>query len=295
MTDSLAAPSPIAAHLADPSLLSGGGRFWLYPTTDGTEDWASRSFSVWSSDDLVAWTDHGEVLRLGDDVQWARSRAWAPAIHSHEGRYFLYFTAEMNIGVATADRPEGPFRDLGHPLVGAGELPGAMIDPSVFVDDDGAAYLLWGNTWLHMARLGSDFMSLEAGTRVSWQPTGFREAAWMHKFRGTYYLSWSENDTRDASYRVRYATASSLLGPWRDRGVLVEQLPALGVMATGHHAILRVPGTDDHIIAYHRFALDGGDGHHREVVFDLLRHTSDGGLERIDPGAPALRYSAPRA
>lgn len=279
------APSPLPGFYADPALVVVDGEYWLYPTTDGSDMWAATSFRAFSSPDLAEWTPRGEVLRLGSDVAWCDERAWAPAVAERDGTFFFYFTAGGDsIGVASGPTPTGPFVDSTAPIVPAGAFAGTAIDPSVFHDDDGTRYLLWGNGVAHLARLNDDMTSFDAATVVSWVPTGFREAISLHRRRDRYYASWSENDTREPDYRVRYATASALTGPWTDHGVLIEQNAAAGSFATGHHCVTRVPGTDDWVIAYHRFARDRGNGYRREIVFDALTHRADGLLEVVhDP------------
>jgi beta-xylosidase len=252
-------PSRVRGHFADPDLAIFGDRYFLYPTTDGHEDWGSHSFNVFSSPDLVEWTDHGVALDLSTDVTWAQSHAWAPAIAGKNGTFYLYYTAENNIGVAVADSPTGPFRDIGRPLVADGEFKGRAIDPSVFVDK-GAAYLYWGNGRLNAVRLNDDMTSFDSSQVISWTPTDFREAAWVHRRGDVYYLSWSVDDTRHEDYRVRYATSQGPFGPWVDHGILLEKVAERGILATGHHSIINVPGTDEWVIAYHRFAIPGGDG-----------------------------------
>ena len=287
-------PSGLGRWLADPSLVSADGRYWLYPTTDGHPDWGATSFSAYSSPDLVEWRDEGEVLRLGSDVSWAERYAWAPSILERDGAFYLYFTAEQSIGVARASAPAGPFEDLGRPLVAAGDFPGVAIDPSVFTDDDGVTYLYWGNGVAHGVPLRDDLMSFDPDQVVSWVPTGFREAATVHRRHDCYYLSWSENDTRETDYRVRYAVGPGPLGPWQDRGVLLEKSPGRGIVGTGHHTILRAPGGGDRwIIAYHRFAIPGGDGFHREIMFDWLVHRPDGDLEPVSPARTPIRAPIP--
>jgi len=288
-------PSPVAGFFADPNLVVIDGRFVLYPTTDGSENWAATSFSAFSSPDLVSWKDHGVILALDTHVDWAKDEAWAPAIAHRGDTYFLYFTAESNIGVATATTPFGPFVDLGHPLVADGEFSGRAIDPSVFVDDDGATYLYWGNGEAHVVELNPDMTSFDPSKVVTWTPTEFREAPWVHKRLGIYYLSWSVDDTRSADYRVRYATGASPYGPWTDRGVLLEKVPERGILATGHHSIANVPGTDDWIIAYHRFAIPDGDGFHREIAFDHLVYDSIGRIEKVVPSGRPIRVPIARA
>jgi beta-xylosidase len=264
--------STLRRYLADPCLVEIEGRFWLYPTTDGFPEWSSSSFRAYSSDNLVDWQDHGTVLELGTDVAWATTRAWAPAVIAHRGRYYLYFSADRNIGVAVGETPAGPFRDLGRPLVPADAYPGQMIDPAVFVDLDGTPFLYWGNGTAYGVQLNADMTSFNSRDVVCWHPGEFCEAAWVHSEDGVYYLTWSEGDTRSEDYRLAYATGSSALGPWRERGRLLGKRPELGIFATGHHSIAQDPVTCEWYIAYHRFALNGGDGFHREVVIDRLHH-----------------------
>lgn len=281
-------PSRVTGHFADPDLTVFGDRYFLYPTTDGHEDWDSRSFSAFSSTDLVDWTDHGVILDLATDVSWAHSHAWAPAIAARDGRFYLYFTAESNIGVAVSDSPTGPFRDSGRPLVADGAFRGRAIDPSVFIDN-GAAYLYWGNGRVNAVRLNDDMVSFEISQVVSWTPSDFREAAWVHRRGDIYYLSWSVDDTRHEDYRVRYATGPGPFGPWTDRGILLEKVAERGILATGHHSIINVPGTDEWVIAYHRFAIPGGDGFHREIAFDRLKHSANGLIDKVIPSSDPIR------
>ena len=282
-------PSVVGGHFADPDLIVVDGRYYLYPTTDGVEGWAATTFRVFSSTDLVDWTDHGVVLDL-DDVPWASEHAWAPAIARRGDRFFLYFTAEgENIGVAVADGPLGPFQDIGRPLVAEGAYGGRAIDPSVFQDADGTAYLYWGNAIAHGVPLNDDMVSFDPAAVVEWPPTDFCEAAWVHRRGDVYYHSWSVDDTRHEDYRVAYATGAGPLGPWTDRGTLLAKVPDRGILATGHHSITNVPGTDEWVIAYHRFAIPDGDGYHREVAFDRLVHGADGLIEKVTPSTQPLR------
>jgi beta-xylosidase len=278
---------------ADPNLVVFDDTYHLYLTTDGIADWGSTSFRAFSSTDLSHWNDHGEILHLGSDVRWARQRAWAPTAVRRGDRYFFYFTAENNIGVAVGPSPVGPFTDLGRPLIAAGDYPGVAIDPSVFVDDDGQPYLLWGNTVAHAVPLNEDMTSFDPGRVMSWDLPGFREAPWMHRYDGTYYLSWSENDTREASYQVCYATGPTPAGPWTERGLLVQQRPEKGILGTGHHSITRAVD-EGWLIAYHRFAIPNGSGYQREVVIDRLTHNGNGLLEPILPSLETFRPSQPR-
>ena len=277
--------SPVLPGLnADPNIVRFGDTFYIYPTTDGFDGWSGTKFKAYSSKDLVHWTDHGVVLDLGPDVFWADSRAWAPTIAQKNGKYYFYFCADANIGVAVADSPTGPFMDaLGKPLLKAGQLPGQMIDPAAFTDDDGTTYLYWGNGRAYMAKLNPDMKSLDMSTLKDITPSGYNEGSFVVKRGGTYYFMWSENDTRDADYRVAYATGPSPTGPWTKRGVILEKDLALGIKGTGHHSVVQVPNSDDWYIAYHRFAIPGGDGTHRETTIDKMEFDADGLIKKVVP------------
>ncbi|GAQ65099.1 family 43 glycosylhydrolase [Streptomyces scabiei] len=277
--------SPVLPGLnADPNIVRFGDTFYIYPTTDGFEGWSGTQFKAYSSKDLVNWKDHGVILDLGPDVSWADSRAWAPAMEERNGKYYFYFCADANIGVAVSDSPTGPFKDaLGKPLLKAGTLPGQMIDPAVFTDDDGKSYLYWGNGRAYVVPLNDDMVSFDSAKISDITPSGYNEGTFVIKRKGTYYFMWSENDTRDENYRVAYATGSSPTGPWTKRGVILEKDLSLGVKGPGHHSVVHVPGTDDWYIAYHRFAIPGGDGTHRETTIDKLEFDADGLLKKVVP------------
>ncbi|MFI9544102.1 family 43 glycosylhydrolase [Streptomyces sp. NPDC052016] len=277
--------SPVLPGLtADPNIARFGDTFYLYPTTDGFEGWSGTQFKAYSSTDLVHWKDHGVILDLGPDVSWADSRAWAPTIAEKDGKYYFYFSADANIGVAVSDSPTGPFEDaLGRPLLKAGQLTGQMIDPAVFTDDDGQSYLYFGNGRGYVVPLNADMTSFDPAKIKDITPGGYNEGSFVIKHEGTYYFMWSENDTRDENYRVAYATGPSPTGPWTKRGVILEKDLSLGIKGTGHHSVVRVPGSDDWYIAYHRFAIPGGDGTHRETTVDKLEFGGDGLIEKVVP------------
>ncbi|MDI3095517.1 family 43 glycosylhydrolase [Streptomyces sp. AN-3] len=282
--------SPVLPGLyADPDVRYMDGRYWIYPTTDGFPGWSGTRFKAFSSRDLVHWTDHGVILDLGPDVAWADGNAWAPAIAERDGKYYFYFCAEQQIGVAVADSPAGPFKDaLGGPLVGKGRFSGQMIDPSVFTDDDGRSYLYWGNGHGYVVPLNDDMVSFDASRVKDITPENFREGSFVVKRDGTYYFMWSEDDTRSEDYHVAYATGPTPLGPWTKRGTILSKRPEYGILGTGHHSVVNAPGTDDWYVVYHRFALNGpggpgGDGTHRETTIDRLRFAADGTIEPVVP------------
>ncbi|WP_406446507.1 family 43 glycosylhydrolase [Streptomyces sp. NBC_01613] len=289
--------SPVLPGLnADPDVHYLDGQYWIYPTTDGNQGWGSTSFKAYSSRDLIHWKDHGVILDLGPDVSWADKYAWAPAIAERGGKYYFYFCAEQQIGVAVADSPAGPFKDaLGKPLVAkGGSLGGQMIDPAVFTDDDGTSYLYWGNGHGYVVPLNDDMTSYDATKVKDITPDNFREGSFVIKRKGTYYFMWSEDDTRSENYHVAYATGPSPLGPWTKRGTILSKRPEYGILGTGHHSVVNVPGTDRWYVTYHRFALNGpgrpgGDGMHRETTIDRMEFAADGTIKPVVPTLESVR------
>ncbi|TKC10447.1 hypothetical protein FA048_09685 [Pedobacter polaris] len=282
--DTLNAPAAVLPNVyADPHIAAFGNRFYIYPTTDGSEGWKSTSFTAWSSKDLVKWKYEKVILDLPKDISWAKERAWAPAIAYKNGKYYYYFSADVNIGVAVSDKPTGPFKDaLGKPLVKKAMLRGQMIDPMVFVDDDGAAYLYFGQGNCNIVKLADNMISYDTTKIISIKPRGYNEGSFVFKRNGKYYLSWSEYDTRDPRYSVAYATSDSPLGPF----VKATKNPILKgkgvVKGAGHHSIVQVPGKDEWYIAYHRFKIPGGNGYNRETCISPLRFDQDGNIMPID-------------
>ncbi|MFC7530830.1 family 43 glycosylhydrolase [Actinoplanes sp. GCM10030250] len=277
---------------ADPHIASFNGRYYLYPTTDGYAGWSGTYYKAFSSTDLVNWTDHGVILDHGPDVSWADNSAWAPAVATRNGRYYLYFSGGLasgntakQLGVAVADSPTGPFRDaLGRPLVRSDQFSGGQaIDPMVFVDGDGQAYLYWGQGVARAVRLNADMVSFDPAQVRTITPPGYNEAPFVFKRNGTYYLMWSQNDTRSENYQVAYATGTSPLGPWTNRGVVLQKRLDLGIKGTGHHSVVQAPGTDTWYVAYHRFAVPAGDGTNRETAIDRMEFNADGTIRPVVP------------
>lgn len=281
----------IPGLFADPHLTYLDGRYYLYPTTDGWASWSATAYTAWSSTDLKTWTFHGDVLDLGPGVAWADNSAWAPAVVAKNGRYYLYFSGgaasgntAKQLGVAVSDSPAGPFRDaLGRPLVAAGAYSGQAIDPMVLTDSDGTSYLYWGQGALRVVPLNADMTSYDAARVRTITPARYNEAPFVFERNGTYYLMWSENDTRSEDYRVAYATSSSPTGPFTNRGVILSKDLGLGIRGTGHHSVVRAPGSDTWYIAYHRFAVPAGNGTNREVAIDRLTFNPDGTLAVVVP------------
>ena len=290
---------------ADPNIAVFGDTYYIYATTDGFPGWGGNEFYVWSSKNLVDWTRSAEpFLKLdgaNGNVPWATGNAWAPTIIERDGKYYFYFSGHnptynrKTIGVAVASSPEGPFIAQPTAMILNNEAvtSGQAIDPAAFHDPvTGKWYLAWGNGSPVIAELGDDMVSIKPGTyqRISGL-TDFREGVFLNYRDGLYHLTYSIDDTGSENYRVGYATATSINGPWTYRGVILQKDLSLGIKGTGHSSIINVPGTDDWYIAYHRFGMPGGDGTHRETTIDKLEFGADG---LIKPVTPTLESVAPQ-
>lgn len=160
------AENPIVqtCYTTDPAPMVSGDRLYLYTghDEDNADFFWMQEWRVYSTDDMVNWTDHGSPLAI-EDFSWADDRAWAPQCVERNGKFYLYvpvhskISGAMAIGVAVGDSPTGPFKDaIGAPLAdGSWDY----IDPTVFIDDDGQAYLYWGNPRLYYVKLNDDMIS----------------------------------------------------------------------------------------------------------------------------------------
>ena len=277
--------SPVfPGYHADPEILIYNSRYYIYPTTDGSEGWTASSYKTFSSSDLINWQDKGVIFDF-NSLSWGDMYAWAPAIAERNGTFYFYFCANQQIGVARSSSPTGPFSDaLGRPLVTAGQFGGQSIDPDVFIDDDGQAYFFFGQGGCHVVRLASDMISFN-GTPQNITPSGYNEGSEVFKRNGIYYLLWSENDTRSENYQVCYGTANNPMGPYTkaNNNPILQKNPSLGILGTGHNSVLKIPERDEFYIIYHRFAIPGGDGYHREVCIDRMYFYSDGSILPVVP------------
>lgn len=273
---------------ADPEAAVFGKTYWIYPTT--SRPYAEQvAFDAFSSPDLVHWTRHPNVLQI-EAISWARQALWAPAVVENNGRYYFFFSANDiqsdselgGIGVAVADRPEGPYRDLlGKPLIGAFHNGAQPIDQFVFKDDDGAWYMLYGG-WKHanIVRLKEDFTGVqpfEDGSvykEITPAPE-YVEGSLMFKRGGRYYYMWSEGGWGGPDYSVAYAIADAPTGPFTRIGKILQQDPAIATGA-GHHSVIHAPDDDSWYIVYHRRPLGGTDRNHRVTAIDRMVFDADG-------------------
>lgn len=278
-------PKPILdGFTADPSIRAFGNKYYIYPTSD-RPNWNTTEFAVWSSPNLIDWKKEGVFLDLTKEIDWADIKAWAPDCIERDGKYYFYFCGDHNIGVAVSDSPTGPFKDaLGHPLVENDKSETFSIDPHAFIDDDGQAYLYYGNGIPMVQKLNKDMISFAGPPMKIEGLREFREGIVTFKRNGKYYFMWSIDDARSPNYRVGWGIADSPLGPVKtpDKDFIVLQKHGNAV-ATAHHGLVNVPGTDRWYVAYHRHAVPGGSGYKRQVSLVRMEFDERGNIKPMDP------------
>ena len=276
---------------ADPEATVFGDRYWVYPTYSARYD-EQLHFDAFSSPDLVHWTKHSRILDHLE-VRWARRAMWAPAAVERGGRYYLFFAANDvrpgeigGIGVAVADAPAGPFKDLlGKPLLGEIVNGAQPIDQFVFRDEDGHDYMVYGG-WSHcnLVRLKPDFTGFipfaDGTTFKEITPEGYVEGPCMFRRNGKLYFMWSEGGWTGPNYSVAYAIGDSPLGPFKRIGKILQQDRSVATGA-GHHSVLRVPGTDEWYIVYHRRPLGETDANHRVTCMDRMEFDEQGFIQPV--------------
>src|SRR5687767_8713657 len=266
---------------ADPEGLIFNDRYWIYPTYSAPYD-EQTFFDAFSSPDLVNWTKHPRILSK-DEVKWARRAMWAPSAIEKDGKYYFFFAANDiqndqtlgGIGVAVADNPAGPFKDLlGKPLIDKFHNKAQPIDQFVFKDQDGSHYLIYGG-WRHcnIAKLNDGFTGFVANPDGSMfkeiTPDKYVEGPFMFRRGGKYYFMWSEGGWTGPNYSVAYAIADSPVGPFTRIGTILKQDPAIATGA-GHHSVLHVKKDDTYYIVYHRRPLGSRDPHNRVTCIDRM-------------------------
>jgi beta-xylosidase len=238
---------------------------------------------VYSSSDMVNWQEHPVPLKV-TDFTWAKSDAWAAQVIERNGKFYWYVTVEhgtipgKSIGVAVADSPTGPFKDaLGKALITNDmttktNISWDDIDPTVMIDNDGQAYLFWGNTVCHYAKLKANMVELDGPIQTISLPN-FTEAPWIHKKKDWYYLSYAYQFPE----KIAYAMSKSINGPWEYKGILNE---IAGNSNTNHQSIIEFKGKDYFI--YHNGATQpNGGSFRRSVCIDRLYYNEDGTLKRV--------------
>lgn len=291
---SVQANNPIITnvHTADPAALVHDGTVYIYAGHDEAQpDKAGYVMKEWlcfSSTDMVHWTSHGSPMSLAT-FPWAADSAWAGQAIEREGKFYWYVPVYLGngkgfgIGVGVSDNPAGPFTDaVGGPIITSDMTPDPAlpngtivtwddIDPSVFIDDDGQAYLFWGNYKLKYIKLKTNMIETEGEIRYIDIPE-FTEAPWVHKKGDLYYLSYATHFPE----RTAYATSKSINGPWEVRGI-IKQLA--GNCNTNHQAIIDFKGRSYFI--YHNGGTPTGGSFRRSVCIEYLNYNADGTIQPI--------------
>lgn len=276
---------------ADPEGTIMDGQFWIFPTYSAEYD-KQIFMDAFSSPDLVHWTKHEKVISQ-DGISWLRRALWAPAIMAANGKYYLFFGANDvhegevgGIGVATADKPEGPYKDaLGHPLIGDIVNGAQPIDQFVFHDDDGEYYMYYGG-WGHcnVVRLSQDLLSIipfpDGEMYKEITPRRYVEGPFMLKRNGKYYFMWSEGGWTGPNYSVAYAISDSPFGPFERVGKILEKDENVA-RGAGHHSVIKLPGKDKYYIVYHRRPLNETAGNNRETCIDKMEFNKDGTIKPV--------------
>ena len=296
--------NPIAdGWYADPEGIVFGNKYWIFPTFSAKyED--QVFLDAFSSKDLVHWEKHNRVLDTSV-IKWAKQAMWAPSVIEKNQRYYLFFSANDlqrpggpyweekdlynhygGIGVAVADSPEGPYEDhLGVPLINEFHNDAQPIDQFVFKDVDGTYYMFYGG-WRHcnIAILNDDFTGF-----VPWgdnqlfkeiTPEGYVEGPFVFRRKNNYYFMWSEGSWGDDTYKVAYAMADKVTGPYKRIDTILESDKNIATGA-GHNSVINTPNTDQWYMVYHRRPIPNKGRDHRVICVDKLEFNQDGTIKQV--------------
>ena len=308
-------------YMADPSGHVFGDRLFIYPShdresgipeNDNGDHFDMKDYHVLVLDDpdQLEARDLGKILDV-EDIPWAGRQLWDSDVVEKDGRYYLIYSLKdkndtFHLGVAIAEKPEGPFIPLPDPIRGS-----YSIDPCAFKDEDGEIYVYFGGLWGGQLQRYRDNKALESAllpegaepalparvvrmaadvTQFAEEPKPvvivdengqplraddphrFFEASWMHKRGGLYYFSYSTGD----SHLLCYATSTSPYGPFRFRGELLQ--PVVGW--TTHHSIVEWRGR--WFLLHHDSVPSGGRTWLRSVKIAELEYDEDGALHLKD-------------
>ena len=273
---------------ADPTARVFEGKLYLYPSHDipspieRLKEWfCMADYHVFSSENLVDWTDHGMILSQ-ENVPWVDSESysmWAPDCVYKDGKYYFYFPASpkgkkgFNVGVAIADKPYGPFKPLPEPIKGVGG-----IDPCVLLDTDGQAYLYWSGRGLNVAKLKDNMTELASEpVLVADVEDGFKEGPFAFKRNGKYYLTYPW--VKDKTECLAYAMSDNPMGPFEYKGIIMEQSPT-GCW-TNHHSLVEYKG--QWYLFYHHNDYSPEFDKNRSVRVDSLTFNPDGTIQLVTP------------
>lgn len=302
------AENPIVqtAYTPDPAPLVYNDTFYFYTghDADGASYFTMTDWRCYSTTDMKNWVDHGAVLSY-TDFEWADpDSCWAAQCVERDGKFYLYVTLSTTaaggaraIGVAVSDSPTGPFKDaIGKPLCGPDW---AYIDPTVLIDDDGQAYLYFGNPTLHYVKLKKNMIELDGeitATNMTSEQFGsnenadslYTEGPWIYKRNGIYYMVYAASGIPET---IDYSTSDSPIGPWKYQGRIMDNCPT---SFTIHPGIIEYKGHSYY--TYHTGDLEGGGGFTRSGAIEEFKFGSDGSIPHIDPtreGPDQIEYFNP--
>jgi hypothetical protein len=276
-------------YSADPSGLEYNGVLYTYWSNDDLNNGSYQMYQITclSTTDLKNWTNHGPVFDVRKDCTWA-GNSWAPSVVYRDGYFWMYFgNGGANIGVAKSTSPLGPFKDAkGSPII-TPSMPNCNVqwcfDPGVFVDDNGRVYMYFGGGGpgnLRAIELGSDMIST-IGTAVTINAPRFFEAAWVHKYNGKYYLSYSSDFSQGAA-TIEYMMSSSPMSGYTHKGTVMPN-PPNNNGNNNHQSIFQYRG--NWYIAYHNRYLASRQGidptYKRNACLDQLFYNADGTIKLV--------------
>ncbi len=297
---------PPGLYIADPEVRQmPDGRIYVYGSRDVPGNaWCSHAYHVLSTTDLVNWEVEQfsfATQGIGKQADYTDRVLYAPDCIYHDGRYYLYYCLASdgeNEGVAVASSPYGPFRD-GKAIKGI-----TGIDPSVFIDDDGQAYLFWGQGYAKGARLSKDMLSIEGEVHdslLTYETHAFNEASSVRKRNGIYYYVYGGHQRHGESNcaTLNYATATSPLGPYTFRGVIIDNWGSGRNLVNNHGCIVEING--QWYVAYHR--PTHASSTMRKACLEPITFNPDGTIPEVEmttqgaggPISPFYRMEAARA
>jgi len=277
---------------ADPSARAFGDRVYVYPSHDilategkGRVGWfCMEDYHVFSSANLTDWTDHGMIVTQ-NKVPWVKQDSysmWAPDCIERNGKYYFYFPTTpkdsttygrgFTIGVAVGDKPEGPFVTQPNPIKGV-----RGIDPNVFIDKDGQAYLYWSAGNIFAAKLKPNMLELDSEVKTLGElpVKGLKEGPYLFERNGKYYLTYPhvENKTE----RLEYAIGDNPLGPFKFAGVIMDESES-GCW-TNHHSIIQFK--NQWYLFYHNKDYSPNFDKARSIRADSLSFNADGTIQKV--------------
>jgi arabinoxylan arabinofuranohydrolase len=280
-------PMVQTGYTADPAPMVHNGVLYAFldHDEDGTCGWfRMKDWRLFSTTDMANWTDLGTPMSLAT-FSWAKVDAWAGQCLFRNGKFYYYVPMRLSgdkfgIGVGVSDKPEGPFTDaIGKPLI-SGD---GYIDPTVFVDNDGQAYLYCGNPNLFMVKLNSDMISTSGSvTQVPQTATTFNkmylEGPWFDKRNGLYYMLFSTQNNGAKKEDIRYSTSPGPTGPWTYRGQ-IQPVQTGAKSWTTHCGVVDYKGNS--YFFYHNGDLPGGSDFTRSACVEQFKYDADGAIPPI--------------